>query len=575
MEPANEIIYDSMVSKITPFCPRFVPGDKTRFKLGDHTLSVCVEQSFILALNHFIDLIFENSWNELAGWIRHMSFGGIVQKGKDKLGSLADGIALATAAFMNGAGCVVDSRTVEENFGFLWNVSYIMEPVYEIARNFSDTREAVNQALKSGGWAPRTSRWIGGGFGLGGAIMGSITAGAMNMVGNAMHSTKNAAKSQILKWYTNSTLSKGQDAIKESEEFLLGFRTAWQDHIVRLHRALKSVMSEKCGFSDLQSPYDWGDELPFTFSVLNEQDALEALSHNVYDINAYVNLYSAHRELGRELCDLAEQCGILKEVGDAFVQQVDARVINPIISEAIGYDTPRQELEEKEREIDKLEKNNPVYQYFSTNRSVQAEQRFARKIRLFNSVEIISSMVNRIRNIRTTEEFLNLAEATAERGNEFEMELIRFAAVGFGQNDPHTLELLEQRGGKCVTLANQALEIMEYLACKDADLVNRQVKKMADSRIPLGMAALGRYYLSCKNEVLPNGKTKEAGVYYIKLAARLKSSLAMRYVGDWYRLGQNGFPRDKDLAEQYLLLASEMGDEAAKKSLAELQGGKK
>lgn len=49
----------------------------------------------------------------------------------------------------------------------------------------------------------------------------------------------------------------------------------------------------------------------------------------------------------------------------------------------------------------------------------------------------------------------------------------------------------------------------------------------------------------------------------------------MTYVGDWYRLGKFGFPRNKELAEQYLLMAAEMNDVNAKKILSELQGGKK
>ena len=89
------------------------------------------------------------------------------------------------------------------------------------------------------------------------------------------------------------------------------------------------------------------------------------------------------------------------------------------------------------------------------------------------------------------------------------------------------------------------------------------------------MALLGDYYLNCEGEMLSSGKTKEAGVNYIKKAARHKVCAAMAYVGDWYRLGKFGFPYNKELAEQYLLLAAEMHDTDAKKSLSELQGGKK
>lgn len=71
-----------------------------------------------------------------------MSFDTMVEVGEKKLRSLADDIALVSVAFMRSSGCEVDSHFAEENLVFLWDVAYMWEPVYEIARNFGDAKKS-------------------------------------------------------------------------------------------------------------------------------------------------------------------------------------------------------------------------------------------------------------------------------------------------------------------------------------------------------------------------------------------------------------------------------------------------
>lgn len=231
-------------------------NEEKTFQIGRYTISVPENHRFVIALNNFMNLIYENSWNELVEWMHYISFDTMVEVGEKKLVSLVDSIALAAVAFMRSSGCEIDSGYAEKSLAFLWDISYIWEPVYDIAKNFGDAKKVMDIARKNAA-TPRTSRWVGGGFGLGGAIKGTVVAGTLNLGGDVLHGAKNLAKSQISNLYSKAVIRKSKEAIKESAEFQLCIKAMWRDHLATLHMILKTFMATKLNITNLMSPYDW------------------------------------------------------------------------------------------------------------------------------------------------------------------------------------------------------------------------------------------------------------------------------------------------------------------------------
>lgn len=575
MQIINETIFDSTLNKIMPFCPKFDVNEGKTFQIGGYTISVPESHRFVIALNNFMNLVFENSWKELAEWMHYLSFDTMVEVGEKKLQSLAEDIALSAVAFMRSSGCEVDSHYAEKSLAFLWDVSYMWEPVYEIAKGFGDAKKIMDIARKNAA-TPRTNRWVGGGFGLGGAVKGTVIAGALNLGGEALHGAKNLAKSQVANLYNRRIIRQSKNEIKESQEFQMGIKDMWRNHLMTLHMILKTFMATKLDVGDFKSPYDWGEDLQYTFSQCSEENAANLLAKNLYDVNAYINFYLANREYGKALCEMADYCGILDVVGKAFVQYGDKSIIAKMDEKSIGYDTPYRDLETLKQEIDTLENCNLIYQRICLDPLIIREQRYAKKVRLCYSLSKVSTMMDYYTNLRDRKKIVDIAEAIISRNDDLEMEIFRSALAVFADDDITILDDLARKGGLVSELANEFrlyIEISKSNA--EESETHRKLKQLADQEHPFAMALLGDYYLNCEGEMLSSGKTKEAGVNYIKKAARHKVCAAMAYVGDWYRLGKFGFPYNKELAEQYLLLAAEMHDTDAKKSLSELQGGKK
>lgn len=570
MQLISEVIFDYTVGKIIPSCPKFDIDNEISFQIGSHPISVCKENRLAIALNSFINQLFENSWNELVEWIHQKSFNTIVKSGAEELRSLSESILLDTAAFLRGAGCDIDSNYMDNNFAFMLNVSYLMEPIYEIAAEFGEAKEMMDIARKNAA-TPRTSHWVGGGFGLGGALKGTAVAGALNLGGEAVNGMKNFLKSQITDWYTRSLIEKGKDEVKRSQEFLLGIKEIWKEHLMSLHKALITLMPSELKINDFRPLYNWGEELQFKFSSCSERDAIHMLITNLYDVNAYINLYLLNREYGNTLSEIADYCGILDIVGNAFAQYGDKEIITTMDESALGYDTPYKELEELMQRVDRLETHNPIYQHISSEPLVVREQRYAKKIRLLFSLSKISAMQDYIVRLQDQSKLLDIAETIVARNDYLEIEILRKILSDLAEGDTAILDKLESKGNLFSDLTNEirlSIEISKgNLNSKEA---NPKIKYLADRELPLAMCMLGEFYLASDDKA-----KQETGVNYIKKAARCKVTEAMSYVGDWYRLGKYDFPKDKELAEYYLSLAAEMNDSNAKKSLSELKGGKR
>ena len=378
----NNFVFGSKINKIVQSITQ-INNTKEVFHIGDNIVTILEENILAVTLNKFSSCIFEASWKELFEWITQYSFDAIIEKGAKKLESLMVATELAAAALMKKMGCYVDSRIVEEKLSCdRKNILKLTDPFYDlkvIKDQLDDMKEESFDNIKKKYTTQKSSRWVGGGFGVTGAIKGQLTAGIMNLGETAIQGVFNSIGSFAEKSQIRSRIEKAKSDLHKSFEFQLYFQSLWRDYIKKFHCTLKNVVLSQFKSKNMTADYNWGENLKYDFSTYDEESAIKKLNTNVYDLNAYISLYLIDRKNGKDLCRLADYCGILDIVESAFLQYSDGKIIANLNANKLGYDLSDNELAFFKKAIDELEENNTVFQRLSTDLYTMEAQKYSKE----------------------------------------------------------------------------------------------------------------------------------------------------------------------------------------------------
>ena len=366
----HELIFDSAIEKIAENIPDLDNTEKV-FKIGENTIKIPKENIFAVILNKFSSCIFETSWNELLEWINCKSFDCILDKGKEKLGSLMDATELTAVALMKKMGCNVGSNTAKQTFASVRESTLVLQDTfYELEmlkEQLENIKDSSYEKIKKNYTTPKSSHWSGGGFGIAGAVKGQITAGIMNLGETALMGIANSIGSYAAKSSIDNYINKAKNEVQSSPLFQLYFKKIWHDHFKSFYATLKRKIASELKIENLNAGYNWGNDLECDLSVCDEQSAINKLNANIYDLNAYISLYSINRKYGKELCSIADYCGILDIVESAFLEHVDEKVIANLDINKLGYDLSYEKLEALKKDIDDMEDNNSIFQHLHTD----------------------------------------------------------------------------------------------------------------------------------------------------------------------------------------------------------------
>lgn len=366
------------IDTIEPYCPKLATDTKMQFSINGTTVEISGKAYLSAVCSYFVSLAYRNSWTELENWVNLHSFDDIIRFGDEKVNEVALAVSYDTIAFMKKIGYEVDAELLETKFSEIFDMRYFWNAIYTAAMQFNDLKDELAVARKKMK-TPRTSQWVGGGFGIGGAVKGMLTAELLNAGGNVVHGVGNEIRSQMRKVYDNHQIKKAKEEVKRSPEFIAGIQKDWTKHMQNLYSYLKSIIKEigkdldgKYYFIDLDSSY--------SYSKCTYQEAICLLKKNIYDMNGYMNLYRENRKLGKSLYEIASFLGFGNELSENWVTYVDCNIIRKLEIKDLGFGMPEDELRARVQEIKDLEDNNPIYESESELKLVQKEQEYSKKL---------------------------------------------------------------------------------------------------------------------------------------------------------------------------------------------------
>ena len=202
------------------------------FKIGDYTVTIPEKYQLLCLLNGFVNLIQENSWNIIKNWIKSNDFDVIVKSCSSKLTQLVDAVVADSWAFLDKLDMELDSEEMTKFRSLMLNgtdsllgTNSICQYIYELAEPFEDMYYELEKA-KQNVKTPRRSTWVGGGFGIRGALKGAAQASMLNLGGSLLNSVANTAKSQFVGARGAAQINRLKRAITESTEFMAEINNA-------------------------------------------------------------------------------------------------------------------------------------------------------------------------------------------------------------------------------------------------------------------------------------------------------------------------------------------------------------
>jgi len=201
------------------------------------------------------------------------------------------------------------NRVLEE---YYYDIFYDWEEAYDsVCEAYEDIMDNKEEAVRLRRERKESrGRWVGGGFGLGGAIKGAMTAGALNMASGAVHGVFNAFGNIASSLAASSAASK----VYKKEETLYALLRG-------LYRTILSIHLVYCEYLDMEIPeYDMEKAKIILTNIpdMPQSDKIPQLIKCIKTCPIFEEIYfSAVDELGDEkgeIADIAKKFGLGSEV---------------------------------------------------------------------------------------------------------------------------------------------------------------------------------------------------------------------------------------------------------------------
>lgn len=540
-------------------------NDKSRFsaKIGNSYITINGDKYIVCRIYAFMKNITDKTEKELKDYIHYTSYKNLAEVGYKKINKMIEKVIYAAIVFLKNMNTDVKYDSINNSdFNFYIDTEYIWEPIYISADDFSDLHEALLEARKKLNRGRKT--WIGGGFGVKGAIKGSVTAGIMNTAENTVRRSMMAGVAKI---YENSA----KNTLKEDPRFVKEIVDRWKEFIFEVAQILVKKLCDDYDYS-INELSEFDKYLNnVTNNKMSEKESVEAINQCPFNIDGYINLYAINKKYCSELVRLARFCGIEQEVLQKFVISVDSKKIS---FKPIGIDIDAEQLMNIKSELVSLEKNNPAYSRKYDIKFIKEEQEYHKKVN-----ELITKVTS------------NTLKAQIEKifkSNNIEIMLKEFLLENgkFAENDvfQYLLDEVKILGekiyisyykDKCHPLIYDALLIAKYNDLIHDKYANCTLKKEVTEKLIIAAQAGRTYPMAyigvgrCEGRDFIS-KNKIIGEDYLKRSAEHNCILAIAYLGCFYKRGSYGFKRDINLGNKYLKIAADAGNKLAKKELAKL-----
>ena len=555
----SRLVLENTWNEIAKSCPEITKSYSKTFVIDNKEITIKDNDYIFGVINSFINKLYEQATQDIINYYNYWSFDALIKNGEEYIYSYLLNIAHTVIAFkLKNAGEVNEhdkkfALAMAERSEQVWAPIYFAaEELGELKTDLAERRRAMN--------VKRNGYWVGGGFGIRGAIKGKIKADIMNAGASVSNATRNFISKAIQSSIDRSNLDKIKKEIKNSNELQGAIFKELDACFVDWKRYLNVIFCKN--EEVIEKTTNKIVEMPSGEETYTYDQALTVLEENPYNILAISIIYYNKPDTGAVLSDMAQFLGINGLVDKQF-QEADKLNFEHgrIALHSVGYDTNEDELRRTKDVLTTLERNNRVYvsNYgIFTDGDVVREQRYHRKVDELLAYKHIEKSKKIFDDAFNKYSFKAAVQLLAEH-NDCVINNLLYYRVAYKLKQEGDKSLISAFNGDLPQIVTDALVI--YWHKKSPLEYDSALKTLVKMGHPFPEAYYGQ---CCYKE---SDETKNKGVKHLMLAAKKNCALALWYVGRFYKNGSDGMYHDRATAESYLNIAAALGEYNARDEL--------
>lgn len=553
----SDLLLENTWAEIARKCPEMSLSRTATFDICGEHITLSKDYYVLAQINSFINRLERDVTKLIDDYYSYWHLDVLVEKGEIVVSAYLLNAANAVTGFKYRNSSKVSKKDKEFLRDMSQKAESVWEPIYYIAEEFDDLRHSLAEHRKSIK-KEKSSYWVGGGFGVRGAIKGKIKADLMNAGASASNALGNVIRRSIQAGIDRANIEKMKREVHQSNELrnavFAGVECYFNECACYL---IDALCKEKEKAKSIYALIRENSEYVYADSIA---DAVQMLSVNPFNIGAYSSIYSFDRNQGEPLSQLAIFCGIEEEVWYEFVESDTLLWEDQFKSYSLGYDTTFEELLKIKDQLGSFVKNNPAYT--SSNPIIQNElvdkvRRLHLKLEEILTLRHINHVKKVIDDSFSKKSFSESVNDLLKRQDPiidnfvFNKIMTEIRRIGYR-------ELAEQFESNIPTLVIDAISIFWFQ--NKPDDYESSLETLAKLGHVFPMAYYGEHCLKYEDEV-------ETGMKYIMKAAEHQCAIALFYMGDFYKNGTGGFYRDCEVSRSYYSISASLGNISAKERL--------
>ena len=406
----DEALFSRTIRTIANECTVIPKPYRKTFSIAESEIALSDDAYVYGYVNRFVNKLERQFKADLKNYIHTSFLSKLAAEGENYLCEHFEKDIYAVSGYMKANGVPVTLKSFNDMKSYMGRIPFIWEPVYTVASKFNELQSMLDERLNAMD-SSRKYTWVGGGFGIRGAIKGQIKAGLLNAGGSAINSIENATKRAVQSYRDSANMSRAKNEVMESTEFLDAILSEAYEFYDDLRKHLLWQLRGDSEKSKNVSKYISGKNQKRNLKLSRDQ-AIELLAKNPFDYNPYACMYKINRNYGAGLSELAMFCGIEDRVYYEFLFNVDSSIFDEEAFDLhdVGFDTPLEELSRIHTVLTELEVNNPGFTTDAELPFTYKEREYHQKI---HELLAIAKKENAEKTIADAFSMLSKSEATA------------------------------------------------------------------------------------------------------------------------------------------------------------------
>lgn len=362
IQDMSSMLFHNTLDELSLMCPQLDETASIEFSIkGIPTIIITDKLYACCTIRKFCQKLFKNTCDKVSEYILSNNYGQIDRNGYSYFEELGENIAYVVMAFCKRNNKFEEFNLLEESkYAFMLDVSSLWAAVQGGMDEFTSREASICSKQNEIRKVQRTRRWVGGGIGIRGAIVGSIQADIMNFAGDAITNVTKKTSAAIVSGVGALKAAAERNEFKNSQLFSM----IMKNQLLYYFEMIEVFLLKEFGAYVEQYKNAQQQNYFSEYQDFKEMDisiAMKQLKLQIFNANVYVSLYKNNKLRGMELYRLAEFCCIDENVLKWFIQWGDKEFFDNHRIDQIGYDTNIDTLRQVRNEIIELKANNCGY----------------------------------------------------------------------------------------------------------------------------------------------------------------------------------------------------------------------